>query len=124
MADYDNDGLDDVVVSGLGGVMTILNNEGRTKAMMESSGFTEQSNVDEPLGSLPIVNNPSIADLDGDGRLELINGTGLGLVQIASNGGLRAEFDHSVSPVAENGLFHEGFPHKAHDYQFYELCRG
>ena len=75
----------------------------------------------KPLGSLPIVNNPSIADLDGDGRLELINGTaGLGLVQIASNGGLRAEFDHSVSAwVAENGLFHEGFPHKAHDYQFF-----
>ena len=123
VADYDNDGLDDVVVSGLGGVMTILNNEGRTKAMMESSGFYygSNSNVDEPLGSLPIVNNPSIADLDGDGRLELINGTaGLGLVQIASNGGLRAEFDHSVSAwVAENGLFHEGFPHKAHDYQYF-----
>jgi hypothetical protein len=123
VADYDKDGLEDIIVSGLGGVMTILDNEGRTKAMMESSGYYYGSNsdVDEPLGSLPIVNNPSIADLDGDGRLELINGTaGLGLVQIASNGGLRAEFDHSVSAwVAENGLFHEGFPHKAHDYQFF-----
>ena len=123
VADYDNDGMDDVVVSGLGGVMTILDNQGRTKAMMESSGiyYGDNSDVDEPLGSLPIVNNPSIGDLDGDGRLELINGTaGLGLIQIASNGGLRAEFDHSVSAwVAENGLFHEGFPHKVHDYQFF-----
>ncbi|MBL92840.1 MAG: hypothetical protein CMH56_13630 [Myxococcales bacterium] len=123
VVDFDNDGMDDVIVSGLGGVMTILDNQGRTKAMMESSGYYygDNSNVDEPLGSLPIVNNPSVGDLDGDGRMELINGTaGLGLVQIASNGGLRAEFDHSVSAwVAENGLFHEGFPHKVHDYQFF-----
>ena len=45
---------------------------------------------------------------------------GTGLVNVASNGGKRAEFDHSVSAwVADNGYFMDGFPHRVWDYQFF-----
>jgi MYXO-CTERM domain-containing protein len=123
--DVDNDGRDEVINAGLGGDMTVIHIEedgSITMNFMESTrgAYGPESNVDE-LASLPVINNPSVADLDGDGRLDIINGTaGTGLIQIANDGGLRAEFDHSVSAwVADNGLFLDGFPHRVWDYQFF-----
>jgi len=122
-ADVDGDGKDEIIVAGLGSVMLTFNEDGTEEYIMESTGtyYGPNANVDEPLGSLPVINNPSVADLDLDGRLDLINGTaGLGLIQVASAGGLRAVFDHSVSAwVAANGYFLDGFPHRVHDYQFF-----
>ncbi|MFZ9887225.1 MAG: S8 family serine peptidase, partial [Myxococcota bacterium] len=121
-ADVDGDGIDEVINAGLGGNIFALNKDGDPVRIMESTRtyYGENATVDE-LASLPVINNPSGADLDGDGRLDIINGTaGTGLVNVASNGGLRAEFDHSVSAwVAENGYFADGFPQKVWDYQFF-----
>lgn len=123
VADVDHDGDDEVICNGLGSQMFIMNGDGSIVFAMESTSsfYGENHDVDEPLGSLPVINNPSVADLDGDGRLDIINGTaGLGLIQIASNGGLRAEFDHSISAwIADNGFFQAGFPKRVWDYQFF-----
>jgi len=127
-ADWDDDGKDEVVNAGLGGFMLVINELGLGSSnveerYMESLGtyYGESSNVNEPTGSLPVINNPSVADIDGDGRMEIINGTaGLGLIQVASSGGRRAEFDHSVSAwIIANGYYQEGFPHRVWDYQFF-----
>jgi hypothetical protein len=123
VGDWDDDGKDEVVGAGIGGFITVLDESGRDEVIMETTSlyYGVNANVNEPAGSVPVINNPSIADLDGDGRLDIINGTaGFGLVQVASNGGLRAEFDHSVSAwVSTNGYYLDGFPHRAWDYQFF-----
>jgi MYXO-CTERM domain-containing protein len=120
--DVDGDGMDEVINAGLGGNMSVVNAEGIIEAYMESSNgaYGPDNNVNE-VASLPVINNPSVADIDGDGRLDIINGTaGTGLINVASNGGLRADFDHSVSAwVADNGYFLDGFPHRVWDYQFF-----
>ncbi|MCP4500941.1 MAG: S8 family serine peptidase [Deltaproteobacteria bacterium] len=123
-ADIDDDGKDEIIVAGLGGVQVVLNEEGTEDYFMEQTqaSYGIDHNVDDPaLGSLPVINSPSLGDLDLDGRVDIINGTaGLGLIQIASAGGLRAKFDHSVSAwVSTNGGYLDGFPHRVHDYQFF-----
>lgn len=121
-ADVDGDGAEEVINAGLGGDMVVLGADGAPELFMNSTReyYGEKTNVEE-LASLPVINNPSVADLDGDGRLDIVNGTaGIGLVAVASSGGQRAEFDHSVSAwVSENGYFLDGFPHRVWDYQFF-----
>lgn len=122
-ADVDNDGKDDPIGASIGGAVVVFDENGRDKFIMESTEqyYGPESDVDEPVGSLPVINNPSIADIDNNGQLDIINGTaGLGLIQVASSGGRRAEFDHSVSAWASNnGAFLDGFPHRVWDYQFF-----
>jgi len=122
-ADFDGDGNDEVVNAGMGGQMQVIgeNGQGGIQPMRSTRGeYGENATSDEAL-SLPVINNPSIADLDGDGTLDIINGTaGTGLIAVASNGGLRSDFDHSVSAWdGDNGFFLDGFPHKVHDFQFF-----
>jgi MYXO-CTERM domain-containing protein len=124
-ADTNDDGKDEVINAGMGGTMLLLDENGDYHPALGAMAFTQDyygpdSNVDEAF-SLPVINNPSVADLNGDGHLEIINGTaGSGLIQVASAGGLRAEFDHSVSAwETKTTAFAEGFPHRVWDYQFF-----
>jgi hypothetical protein len=122
-ADIDGDGKDEVINAGMGGLMVAIKGDGTiVQPSMGStqSQYGENSDVDE-TASLPVINNPSIADLDGDGTLDIINGTaGLGLIRVASDGGLRSNFEHSISAwVSDSGFFQKGFPHRVWDYQFF-----
>lgn len=127
-ADMDSDGDDEVINAGMGGSLTVFNGDGSVaraggqEMTMKSTSeaYGENATSDESF-SLPVINNPSVADLDGDGLLELINGTaGSGLIAVASAGGLRTDFDHSVSAwVAGSGFFQAGFPQRVWDYQFF-----
>ncbi|MDP2344629.1 MAG: S8 family serine peptidase [Deltaproteobacteria bacterium] len=126
VADFDNDGDDEVVNAGMGGQMVIIDSDGRARDQAMRSIKTDYGpgeTIDEvknPL-SLPVINNPSVADLDADGVFDIINGTaGTGLIAVANNGGLRADFDHSVSAwISDNGFFQDGFPHRVWDFQFF-----
>jgi len=121
VADFDNDGDDEVISAGMGGVINIIDSNGRIRPIeMQSFTYGELSDVDD-VGSLPVINNPSVGDIDGDGRLEVVNGTaGLGLIQVASQGGKRSDFDHGVGAwIADIGAFQPGFPKKVADYQFF-----
>jgi hypothetical protein len=125
-ADFDGDGDDEVVNAGMGGNMLILDGNGiaRPQAMRSLAGdFGPKETVDENSNRLmlPVINNPSVADLDGDGELDIVNGTaGTGLIAVASEGGKRADFDHAVSAwISGNGYFQDGFPHRVWDYQFF-----
>ena len=125
-ADFDNDGDDEVINAGMGGQMVIIDSDGRARDQAMRSIKTDYGpgqNIDETLNplSLPVINNPSVADLDADGVYDIINGTaGTGLIAVANNGGQRSNFDHSVSAwISDNGFFQDGFPHRVWDYQFF-----
>lgn len=120
-ADFDDDGDDEVINAGMGGVIRMIDGDGRARDTIDFSSvqYGEKADVDDGA-SLPVINNPSIGDIDNDGFLDVVNGTaGLGLIQVASQGGKRAEFDHGVGAWTDGGFFHEGFPKKVADYQFF-----
>lgn len=124
-ADFDGDGMDEVLNAGMGGNMVLLQEDGSydfSRHVMNSTFdyYGPNANTDETF-SLPVINNPSIADVNGDGFLDVINGTaGSGLIAVASEGGKRNSFDHSVSAWdSDNAAFLDGFPHKVWDYQFF-----
>jgi hypothetical protein len=120
--DMDGDGDDEFVAAGLGGLLRILQADGSGDFAMEStvSAYGDNATTDE-LASLPMINNPTVADMDGDGQLDIVNGTvGTGLISLATAGGRRAKFDHTLSAWrGQNGYFHDGFPQVVNDYQFF-----
>jgi hypothetical protein len=126
-ADIDHDGDDEIINAGMGGVMAILDHTGTLLTTMPSTraSYGPGATTREAF-SLPVINNPSVADLNGDGVYEIINGTaGSGLIKVAAEGGKRNNFDHSVSAwdtgngVQEAGFFQDGFPQRVWDYQFF-----
>jgi hypothetical protein len=121
-ADLDGDGKDEVLCAALGGILQAFGADGNAKFSMASTitDYGPRSNSKETI-SLPIISNPSVADLDGDGLLEVQDGAaGSGLIDVAKQGGLRHEFDHLVSAwVGTSGKFQVGFPQKTFDYEFF-----
>ncbi|MEW5848148.1 MAG: FG-GAP-like repeat-containing protein [Myxococcota bacterium] len=124
-ADFDGDGKDEIVNAAMGGPLNKLDGEGRefgaVPAMQQASEyFGENKNTDELLVA-GLINNPTIADLNMDGVLDIIDGTaGLGLAGAADSGGLRIPFQHNVSAWdSDNGYFLSGFPQVVEDFQFF-----
>jgi hypothetical protein len=126
-ADIDHDGDDEIINAGMGGLMSILDEKGVLVSFMPSTKqyYGPNATTSEAF-ALPVINNPSVADLNGDGVLDIINGTaGSGLIAVASEGGRRNSFDHSVSAwdsgdAKQNAsFFHDGFPQRVWDYQFF-----
>lgn len=123
-ADIDGDGKQEVVVAGMGGNISkfgIDGPHGLLPILSSSSEYYGLNANTKELITLPLINDPSIADLDMNGRLDVIDGTaGTGLVRVASEGGRRASYDHSVSAWdLDNGYFLDGFPQKVADFQFF-----
>lgn len=123
-ADIDGDGKQEIVVAGMGGNVSkfgIDGPHGYLPILSSSSEYYGRKANTKELITLPLINDPSIADLDVNGKLDVIDGTaGTGLVRVASEGGRRAAYDHSVSAWdLDSGYFLEGFPQKVADFQFF-----
>ncbi len=121
-ADFDGDGDDEVINSGIGGTMLIIDGSGRPLNRPMGtfrSDFGPLADVEDD-GFVSLLSNPSIGDLDNDGELDIINGVvGLGLLASAQDGGRRGTSEHAVAVWMGNGYFMDGFPKRGGDYQFF-----
>ncbi|MEW5848089.1 MAG: FG-GAP-like repeat-containing protein [Myxococcota bacterium] len=122
-ADMDGDGKDEIFTAGLGGWVRIYNEKGLHPAipdgMLFSAGdFGPQSNSQESA-VLTMINSPSVADINNDGKIDVIDGmVGVGIAGLVSQGGERIQFDHVVGAWdAATGTFHDGFPAVVEDFQ-------
>ena len=89
--DLDGDGDVDLVVGDLTGTIAYFKNTGTASSPI----FTQQSGGANPFNAIDLPNSsePALADLDHDGDLDLIVGTGSGQIQYFLNTGT------STSPV-------------------------
>jgi len=71
--------------------------------------------------TLVLIANPSIADLDGDGTLDILQGTAGGDALLAfATGGKRHDFEHHMAVWnTKTGAFLPGFPRNIEDWQFF-----
>ncbi|MBI5495459.1 MAG: hypothetical protein HY904_10585 [Deltaproteobacteria bacterium] len=124
-ADLDGDGKDEVMAASMGGPVMKLDGQARPFGLVQATEgsreyFGPAANTTENVVA-SLINNPTVADLDQDGMLDVINGTaGLQLAGAAESGGQRIPFQHSVSAWnLESGYQLDGFPQVVEDYQFF-----
>jgi MYXO-CTERM domain-containing protein len=122
VVDVNNDGIDEVITSGLGGYPAIFPDTSRNpdvpNMVYASDGFGPLSNSHEGV-VLAMMNSPTVADLDGDGKPDIIQGlVGAGIAGLVSQGGHRFKFEHVVGAWdIASGTFHDGFPAVVEDFQ-------
>jgi hypothetical protein len=127
LADVDGDGRLEVAISGLAGPPRVYDGEGYlyramqngTMAIPENAFGPGSDSVDMPLQVF--FTNPIFADLNNDGRLNLLQGGGgLKIAAAFASGGTRIEFDHLLGAwdVASERYLH-AYPRRMEDYQFF-----
>lgn len=106
IVDINQDGRQDIVLATNNGyIMAISGNGGALWVTDVSPAFGR------PAASLGIASSPAVADIDGDGRLEVVVGTGIlssschpgGIIVLEDNGQIKPNWpqlsdDHNVSP--------------------------
>ncbi len=127
LADVDGDGDVEISVAGNVGPPMIFDGDGNLYRAMESGTVSvpEKSfgpaspSVDMPLQV--IFTNPSFADLNNDGRVDLLQGAaGMLVAATFAQGGERLEFDHLVGAWdARSARFLHAFPQIQDDWQFF-----
>jgi hypothetical protein len=133
LADLNGDGILDVGVGPLGGFPDFFTGDGKLLGTAESATTGAKSTANpDPYGYGVAVNSGSFGDVDGDGKVEFIDGT-IGL-DYAAGGinakGLRLTPTHSITAWSAQAAFQHGipgataeplpgFPALAADYQFF-----
>ncbi len=124
-ADVDGDGLDEILAASMGGSIGRFDGQGRETGDPSSvygsrDYFGPESNTTESVVA-SLINNPTVADLNMDGRLDVINGTaGLALAGASQSGGRRLPFQHSMTAWdLATGYMLDGFPQVVEDFQFF-----
>ena len=80
IADLEGDGVPEVMAHSIGGAVSVFSPAGDTILETDTSRSTygEGSNTSD-ASVLPLINSPSIGDVDGDGVLDIVTGaTGIG----------------------------------------------
>ncbi len=133
LGDLDGDGADEVAVQGSNGPLYLLRGDGTSFLGLSSNGRyrtldydvssappTQSESVDFPL-ILGLLGSPSLADLRGDGALEVAVGTGGTIKLIDAQAPARQEpGDHQISVWdPETGHMLQTFPRIVEDAMFF-----
>jgi hypothetical protein len=121
LADFDGDGKLEIVNGTMFFYPTIYKADGTQFRQILPAPFgagTDSTDTQMIFG----LNNPSLADLDGDGIPDLIGGGvgGKALQAIAGPGGVRADAEHLLGAWSgKTGRMLAGFPRVVEDFQFF-----
>lgn len=122
-ADLNGDGTDEVLSGSLGLALQIYPESARDPL---GDGVFPYSDISfGPLNNtresvvFTMLSQPTVADLSGDGKLDVMVGmVGAGIVGLAQQGGSRVSYDHVFSAWdIASATFHDGFPAVVEDYQ-------
>ncbi len=130
LADLNGDGKDEIEIHGLGGNPMFYDGRGTLLGTGDGASAGAKANSND-LPTIGAVNSGSFGDLDGDGKLDFVDGTiGFRFSIGGVKGGVRDDFDHQVNAWAVQRALESdgpgflapplpGFPQKAQDYQFF-----
>ncbi|WP_422370998.1 FG-GAP-like repeat-containing protein [Hoeflea sp.] len=102
-ADLDGDGDADLIIGELDGVLNYYRNDGLPSAAGDAS-FIERTGTMSPFGSIDVgsYSKTVLADVDGDGDLDLLIGDQLGTLNYFENTGTRQAPVYAERTGAEN----------------------
>ena len=123
LADVDKDGVLDIVTAGVGGIPAVYNASGKPfgpALVNRRAKYGAASDARNEI-TLSLISNAAIADLDGDGDLDVLQGTAGGDAVLAfATSGKRRDFEHHVAAwKARTGELLPGFPRNIEDWQFF-----
>jgi hypothetical protein len=120
VADVDGDGADDVVVMGVGGLPVVYHGDGSHAAVMLDPDFGAGAEATDGPLNLTIA-NAAVADLDGDGVLDIIApGSGLSAVLALLTRGRRYDSQYELGAWnARTGAELPAFPRRNDEWQLF-----
>jgi hypothetical protein len=120
LADVDGDGTPDAVLVSIAGVPYVYKGDATRAGTMQNREFGSAADaVDSPL--IVLIANPTLADLDGDGRPELVvPAAGFQAANAFATGGTRSDFQHELAAWnPRTGDLLAAFPRRIDDWQFF-----
>jgi hypothetical protein len=126
LVDVDGDKRLEVVVSGLASVPKVFDATGKPfgPAMANNrEKYGEKSNAQNGV-FFTFVSYPAVADLDDDGRPDLVEGgAGTDAALSFAAGGIRKDFEHHMGAWdMKSGQLKRGFPRVMEDWQFFSTA--